>query len=31
MFTSRPPPAFQKNSENFREEINVEREILKAL
>ncbi len=31
MFTSRPPLAFQENNENFREEINVEREILKAL
>lgn len=31
MLTSRPPLAFQENNENFREEINVEIEILVAL
>jgi hypothetical protein len=27
LLASKPPPAFQKNNENFGEERNVEREI----
>jgi hypothetical protein len=30
MLTSRPPLVFQENSENFREERNVKRDILEA-
>ncbi len=31
LFASRPPLAFQENSESFREERNVKREIFEAL